>query len=336
MSTHSFINKKGGLIISLIFLSTIAPLLTPVSSAEVADMVLVRVNDEVILKSELDRRLAELSKAEKSPTKADPKEVEKDILGLMIETRLVLLHAKENNIYVSEKEVDEILNDIAKSNSLSREALETAIKNSGVSLDYYKENIREQRITAKVISREVNSKIQISDQDVSDYYEVHKGEFKSEEGVRARHILISLSPNASKEKEKSAKNKIQDILTKIKGGEDFARMAELYSDDASASVGGDLGFFKRGEMIKAFEDAAFSLNPGETSGIVATKFGYHIIRVEEKKGQSPKELAEVSDEIKNIIYREKSIKNRKAFIENLRKNAVIEIKDQKTAPPEKM
>ena len=324
------------MIISLIFLSTIAPLLAPVSSAEVADMVLVRVNDEIILRSELDARLEELSKAEKSAPNVDPKKLEKDILEVMIETRLILLQAKENNIYVSEKEIEDILNDIAKSNNLSREALETALKNSGVSFDYYKENIREQRIMAKVISREVNSKIQISDQEVSDYYEGHKGEFKSEEEVKARHILITLPKNASKEKEKRAKNKIQDILIKIKGGEDFARMAELYSDDASASVGGDLGFFKRGEMIKAFEDVAFSLNPGEISGIVTTKFGYHIIKVEGKKGLLPKELAEVSDQIKNILYREKSIQGRKVFIESLKKNAVIEIKDHKADPPKKM
>jgi peptidyl-prolyl cis-trans isomerase C len=125
------------------------------------------------------------------------------------------------------------------------------------------------------LSREYISKVVVRDITVTDEDIEH-------EQVKARHILIKVSPDASDVEKKKALEKARDILKKAKEGEDFAKLAETYSDDpGSRQRGGDLGFFGRGRMVKPFEDSAFSLKPGEMSEIVETRFGYHIVKVED-------------------------------------------------------
>jgi len=124
--------------------------------------------------------------------------------------------------------------------------------------------------------------VDITDQKLAQYYEEHKDEFYQEEQVHARHILFKLPPQASPDEEAKVRAEAEAVLKKIQAGEDFAEMARQYSQDpASAPQGGDLGLFKRGTMVKPFEDTAFALKPSEVSAPVRTDFGDHLIKVEE-------------------------------------------------------
>ena len=110
----------------------------------------------------------------------------------------------------------------------------------------------------------------------------------------------------------------------MKKGEDFATLAKTYSEGPSGPKGGELGYFRRGQMVKPFEEAAFSLQPNETSGIVETQFGYHLIKVSDKKPAKKMAYAEVKDRLGEHLKNQKRDSEASAYIETLRKDAKIE------------
>lgn len=146
----------------------------------------------------------------------------------------------------------------------------------------------------------------VSDEELQAYYEGHPESFKQDEQIKARHILITLEEAASPAEVAEATNKIEDILAKAKAGEDFAVLAEEYSEGPSAATGGDLGWFGRGAMVPAFEQAAFALKKGEVSDPVRTRFGLHLIKVDDRK--EPRTLAfdEVKDRIREMIAQDRA------------------------------
>jgi len=156
-----------------------------------------------------------------------------------------------------------------------------------------------------------------SDSAVADYYEQHRGDrFTQQEQVHARHVLIKVPQDASDEAKAAAADKIAALKKKISAGGDFAAIAKENSqDEGSAKDGGDLGFFARGRMVKEFEEAAFSLKPGEVSDIVETPFGFHIIKVEEVKSKKERSLDEVRDEIVKTLTNEAAGEAAKAAVD---------------------
>jgi parvulin-like peptidyl-prolyl isomerase len=159
---------------------------------------------------------------------------------------------------------------------------------------------------------EAKNKINITDEELLEYFNKNKDSFFEPEKIHALHILV--------ETEEEANN----ILNKLKEGIiDFAELAKQKSIDASAQNGGDLGFFTRGQMVKEFEDAAFSLKPGEISNVVKTEFGYHIIKLVEKKEAYNPTFEEAKENINNILKNQKEIEATQNLISNLTANANI-------------
>ncbi|UCH00526.1 MAG: SurA N-terminal domain-containing protein [Deltaproteobacteria bacterium] len=170
--------------------------------------------------------------------------------------------------------------------------------------DYFKENKEKykapERIKIAYLTLDPSDfvdKVTITEREVSDYYELNQEKFKDPKKIKARHILLKLSPDASESEEATAKEKALDILKKARDGEDFSELARKYSQDPTASKGGDLGYFTSGKMAKPFEDLAFSLKSGELGGPVKTRFGWHIIKVDDVKDAVVKTLPEVRDQI---------------------------------------
>jgi peptidyl-prolyl cis-trans isomerase D len=139
--------------------------------------------------------------------------------------------------------------------------------------------------------------VEVTDTEVQEYYDAHRSEYEKPERVHARHILFKVASDASPEAKEAARKHAEEILGRVKAGEDFAALAKQYSEDSSAEQGGDLGFFPRGQMVKSFEDVAFSLAPGATSEIVESPFGFHIIKVEAKEEAHTQSLDEARGQI---------------------------------------
>jgi peptidyl-prolyl cis-trans isomerase D len=149
-------------------------------------------------------------------------------------------------------------------------------------------------------------KVEITDAAVQQYYDDHKIAYMTPEQVHARHILLKVSPDAAPEVKAQVRKKAEEVLKKVKAGEDFAKLAEKYSEDSSAAQGGDLGTFPRGKMVPTFEQAAFALEPGQTSDIVESPFGFHIIKVESKDEARIQPLDEVRAQVVEALKQEKA------------------------------
>ncbi|GEM_PF-799636 len=150
----------------------------------------------------------------------------------------------------------------------------------------------------------LNEKNSVTEEMIKDYYEKHKEEFKHGEQVKASHILIKVPPGATTEEVNAAREKAFKILKLAKKSKNFSALARKYSEGPSARRGGELGWFGRGEMVKAFEEAAFNATTGEVTGPVRTQFGFHIIKVEAKRGPGISPLKEVENRIRFELTRE--------------------------------
>ena len=149
--------------------------------------------------------------------------------------------------------------------------------------------------------------VEMTDEQLTQYYEQHKEEFRREEQVRARHILFKLAQQAGAEEEARVRGEAETTLQRIQAGEDFAALASQLSEDpVSAQQGGDLGFFKHGEMVKPFEEMAFGLKPGVVSDPVRTDFGYHLIQVEEMQEAGYEPVEVVRAELRTRLAREEA------------------------------
>jgi peptidyl-prolyl cis-trans isomerase D len=172
--------------------------------------------------------------------------------------------------------------------------------------------IPEQRVLAYVLvdQEALRSRVAVTDQDLQAYYEEHKDEFKQQEQVCASHILVKVkaSPEAKEgHPDAEARSRAQELLARVNAGGDFAEAAKKGSEDqGSAARGGDLGCFARGQMVPEFENAAFSLDPGQTSDLVKSSFGYHVIRVASRRDEEVAPLAAVKERIRPLVTAEKT------------------------------
>ena len=142
--------------------------------------------------------------------------------------------------------------------------------------------------------------------------------FQRQEQVRARHILLKVAPSAPAEQEAQVRAGAEALLASLRNGADFATLAQQHSEDtATAAQGGDLGYFPRGQMVPPFEEMAFSLPVGQVSDVVRTPFGWHILRVEDKREADIKPLADVELEIKDKLQQDKARDATAAFVDDL-------------------
>ena len=175
-------------------------------------------------------------------------------------------------------------------------------------LESFREHLRDM-IAAKRYLDDIRMKaVDVSDEELEQYYRDNEYRLTLPEQVRVRHILLSWKPLGQPDDKKALYDQMQAILDKARAGEDFAQLATEYSDDSTRVHGGDVGFFRRGQMVPAFEKAAFALKPGEISDIVETPFGLHIIKLEERQEARLLPLDEIREQLRDHI-REEAMEN---------------------------
>ncbi|MEE9613845.1 MAG: peptidylprolyl isomerase, partial [Thermodesulfobacteriota bacterium] len=188
------------------------------------------------------------------------------------------------------------------------------------------EFVRVDLMINKLIDVHVLSKVPVSDEDVKNYYEDNPEEFGEPEQIRARHILIEVKPSDSQEEKEKARKKAETVLAEARDAKsDFAKLAVKYSEGPSGERGGDLGYFSREDMVPPFEEAAFAMKPGEVSDVVETRFGYHIIKLEDRKEATTIPLSGIMEQVRFFLkYREGS-KEVEEWIAVLRSEAEVKI-----------
>jgi peptidyl-prolyl cis-trans isomerase C len=187
-----------------------------------------------------------------------------------------------------------------------------------------KSQLEQNMAIERFVDNQFVQKVTVSDKDIKAYYDSHTDSFKKSEQVRASHILIKVDPQADKSKKAKAREKLEGIQQKVDKGEDFGALAKKHSEGPSASKGGDLGYFERGQMAKPFEEASFALKPGEVSDIVETRFGYHLIKVTDKKSETTIAYAEIKDKLGEYLKQERVQKEVSLYVENLEQKGKVE------------
>lgn len=238
---------------------------------------------------------------------------QEQLLNQTINEKLVLQKAAESGVKKTDADAETyVLQQLLKS-GLNINQFKQSLEMQGLDYDDILDLYKRQLVINEFLNSTLSLDVEVSDQDVSDYYYAHKDEFKQDEQVKASHILVSTRDEA------------EDVLSKIKSGEEFEELAKEYSTDSSAMLGGDLGYFGKGVMVKEFEDAAFKLSIGEVSPIVQTQFGYHIIKLTGRQDAKTLPLSEVRDQIKSFLIQEKQKMLVQEYLGNLRAVAEITI-----------
>ena len=262
--------------------------------------------------------------------------LESQVLSELVGVQLTLLKATEADKQKGREQYEKMLKRLKTDNKLTDEEFEqklaTQLRVQGATRAQWEQQIQEKAPVAFVLEREL--KVSLSDDEVKKYYEEHPARFEQPEQVRASHILIGTrdaSTNAElTEEQKKAKRKLaDDLLKRARAGEDFAKLAKEYSDDPGSKDNGGEYTFPRGQMVPEFEAAAFSLGTNQISEVIATQFGYHIIKLNEKIAAKKIELAKISEDLKEGLKQQEMQKLLPDYFEKLLKEANFEILDEK-------
>jgi peptidyl-prolyl cis-trans isomerase C len=200
----------------------------------------------------------------------------------LVSYTLLKQEAVQRHVVVADAEVEARLAELRKQFG-NNAAFEKALTDQKMTVEKLRDNARTDLLVNKLLEQEVVAKVQVKPADVSAFYEKNPDKFKQPDAVHASHILIIVPPEADANAKAALKARAEEGLKAARSGKDFAALAKQYSQDSSASRGGDLGFVPRGQTAPEFDKAAFSLQPGEISGLVQTQFGYHIIKVTDRR-----------------------------------------------------
>ena len=295
-------------------------------SAEAPAGQIARVNDTILLRQDLDRemKLVSLKLARQGrPVNAEQlKRYEGEIRDTLINRTLLLQQAKSAGIDVKDSAVVKALDEF-KAAFKDEKAYQNALTEMGFTEEMLKSQINSGLTIKTLIDKTVLQKISVSDQQVRAYYDDNPNLFRKPEQVKASHILIQVPANADEAKQAEALAAIQALKLRLENGENFATLAQENSDGPSKTKGGDLGFFSREQMVPPFSEAAFALQPGQTSDVVQTRFGYHLIRVTERQAEQTMAYNEVKEAISARLRQEQEGKKIDVYLEKIKEHADI-------------
>lgn len=307
-----------------------ATLVSAVFAAQEINGIAVVVNDEIITSRELSLEYEAASReveAREGVLSADAAgKLRTKVLDSMVDRLLVKQKIKELNIVISEEEVRQSIEEVKKQNELSQEGLVAALITQGMTFDQYKEQMRAKLERLRLMGLEVKSKVQVSDEEIKAYYTANLARFTAEDSYRARAIFLSLPPTASADEIRMMLLILETVTAAVKRGADFATFARAFSaDPAGQKDGGDLGTFKKGEMLPEIEKIVLAIKPGEVDTIAAPG-GYYIIKLEEKRPGAVKPFEAAKESIEEILYQNKSEERFATWIKELRSTAAIDTK----------
>ena len=339
---------------------TVVASLSAVASAQVVEEIIARVNNQIVTRTEFSRSKDQLKEEVKQqdPNNADKlyADREKDILRDLIDQSLLQDKAKDLGI-TGDTELVKRLDQMRKDMKLeTMEDLEKEATKQGVSWEDFKQNMRNQIMTQKVIQEEVGSHMSLNKDEEEKFYEEHKAEMERPEAVVLSEILVApkvpsitpapaadptAAPGTAQPQQQvdeaarqaaeaaaltDAEAKANDLLKQIKAGSAFEDIAKKYSDGPSASDGGALGSFKRGQLAKELEDKTFSMNAGDVTDVIRTKQGFVILKVVEHQQAGIPPMKDVLPRIQDALYYQKLQPALRVYLTKLREEAYIDIK----------
>jgi len=300
---------------------------TVILAQEIIEEIVAKVNDAIITRQELEEAATPLMREifEKYQGEERIEQIKKmkaTLLEEMINSALIINQAKLYGFTVSESDIQEAIERFKEQNQIaSDEELERQLMMQGYSLDKLKEQMKKGFLQRRVLQQDIQPKIILTEGETLNYYNKNIENYTTQEEVRISQLFFALedqTPDALKEE-------VMQIRSRINDANDFINMVRQYSDNPEEQQDGDLGYFKRGDLLKEIEDAAFSLEMGEISPIIETARGIYIIYVSDKKPAKKNPFEEVKENIQNQLYNQKVQEKMKEYLEELREVSYVEI-----------
>jgi len=271
------------------------------AGANVIEQIIVVIDGEPYTLSNF-KEYARSQMAREFPT-GDLKQLGKEdqeVLEQFITDKLLAAEVKQSGTKVSDEEIDHYIEQIKLKNGLSDEQLREALKREGVTWEKYRASIRAEIEKSEVIESQVRKKVNVTPDDVERYYQLNQKKYVSDERARVRHILLQVP--AGTDGAKAVMTKASEIRRRVLAGEDFAKLAETYSEGAGASEGGDIGWFSRGSLLEEIDQLAFGkLAVGEVSQPVRTSAGIHLVKVESREAGKQIPFASVKEKVREEV-----------------------------------
>lgn len=239
-----------------------------------------------------------------------------------VDTKLLAQEARRREIALDTATADRIMAQLEQQAG-GREALDEYLGSLGLTHAEFRATVEESVLVQSLVEKEIRPGVEVTDEEVEKFYQENPLMFRRPEQVRARHILMKVEQGADEKTKEDAKARAEAARKRALDGEDFAKLATELSEGPSAPNGGDLGFFAADRMVPAFAEAAFALEPGAISEVVETQFGYHVIKVEEKRPASTQSLDEVREQLHNALVERQVGEGITGLVQELRAKATI-------------
>jgi peptidyl-prolyl cis-trans isomerase C len=301
----------------------------PADTSKMPDVV-AQINGKKITKDELiqqarqmQAQMAQNTRGQQVPPLDD--NFYKQVLEGLVAQTLLVEDAKRQGVQVSDEELKPQL--AALRGRFPDEATyKKALEQEGITEKQLQEKLRQEAVIQKYVGTKILNEVAVTDQAAREFYDKNLDKMQRPERAHLRHILIRAEPNAAAADKEKAKSKAEDVLKRIQGGEDFAKLAAENSDDPGSKVrGGDLSWMARGQTVPAFEKAAFALTkPNDLSGVVETQFGYHIIQLVEREAASAVPFEEARPRITQMLQQRQVGERLQARVEDLKKKGKVE------------
>ena len=250
--------------------------------------------------------------------------LQKEVVEGLVRRELLFQESKKRGIQVSQAQIDEEMKRLKAQYSSENDFI-YALAAMKVSPESLRMQVERALAIQGIIEKEFASKVSLSDKEIWAYYDRNRDSFREPEKIQASHILIKADPLWDAAKKAEARKKIESVQKQAQDGQDFASLAKTHSEDPSAAKGGDLGYVRPGQVVKPFEEALFSLKPGELSDIVETRLGYHLIKAGDRQPEKTIPFEALKDQLKLLLKQEKGKEEANLYIGKIRDKAKVEI-----------
>jgi peptidyl-prolyl cis-trans isomerase SurA len=270
-------------------------------SAETVNRIVATIDGDPITLIELER-YAEV--ARKRPGGDQVANDQRAILDELVLDKIITKQVEVLGLKANEQQIDNYIESIRSRNNLTEEQLMEALKEQGMTWDQYRAQVRTDIERANLINREIRNKVNVSPEEIERYYQAHLDQYGTSGKMRARLISLTVPTNASEADRAAIRAKADEVHALAADGKDFAKLVKEYSQGPAVDEGGDIGEVDPAQMQPEFANAVSGLKPGQVSAVITTREGFHIIKVEKQTGDSHQPLAEVSESIKEKLYKE--------------------------------
>jgi len=251
-------------------------------------------------------------------------DLRRQLLDSLVSSELLYQASVTAKVSVSDESVQQQLQTLRGKFSSDQEFTKY-LQEQGLTEGEMRERIHRNLSTEQLVKQVVDSKVKVSDAEIADYYQKNKDRMRRPEAVKLAEIFVRADSKATGAAKAKARQKIEAVLKEVRAGKDFAALARQFSESPDAKDGGEMGFVSRNGTLPILSDAAFKLKPGEVSDVVESPFGYHLLKVTEKKSAGDVSLAEAKPQISSFLFQQKEREAFNTYLSNLKSGAKIEI-----------